>query len=175
MSSGRFSWIAVLLLSVIVGGCGADAGSTSLDAYVKKECAILVDFRDQMGQLTKEFAINIRDQAAMADTVQKIADLFRDTQLKADELGDAPNGEGTGGDEVEQAMRTLVDQLDKIANEMRAANSDQEVQAAVGRMNHAIMKAMTTAADWKKSHPTPELDRAKAAIPGCSDEPEPSG
>ena len=175
MGSGRFSCVAALLLSLIVSGCGANSENTSMDAYVHRECTLLIGFRDQMGRLTKEFATNMRDQSAMADTVQKIADLYREFLVKADELGDAPNGEGAGGEQVEQAARTLVDQLDKVANDIRDARSDNEVRAAVNRMNDAIMKATTAAADWDKDHPTPELDRAKAAIPGCSDKPELSG
>ena len=105
--------------------------------------------------------------------MQHIADLYDESIAKAHELGDPPNGEGTSdSDEVERAARSLVDELNKVATDISSAKTDDDVQAAIARMNDAIVQSTTTAAEWRKKHPTPELDRLKRAYPGCSDEPE---
>ena len=158
---------------LVLSGCGTgDSDQAALDDYVKKECVILIDFKDRMGSLTRDFATNIQDQAALADTVEDISKLYNEVLSKGDELGDPPNGEGVGGgDEVDKAARALVDNLHTIAGDIRAAKSDGEVLAAVAHLNDEVQKSMKVAADWKKQHPTPELDRAREAIPGCSDEP----
>jgi len=161
-------------LTLFLGSCNeSDTGKASLDDYVKKECAITVDFKDRLGRLTRDFATNAKDQTALAATVQDIADLYDELIAKDNELGDPPNGEGTSdSDEVERAARSLADELHKVATDIRTAKTDDDVQAAIARMNDAIVKSTTTAAEWKKKHPTPEIDRLEKAYPGCSDEPE---
>jgi hypothetical protein len=173
MGGARNASIAILsALAVVLGGCTSDTGKASLDDYVKKECAITVDFKDRLGHLTRDFATNAKDPTALADTVEQIADLYDELIAKGDELGDPPNGEGTDdGDEVERAGRSLVDELHGVATDIRTAKSDDDLQAGMTRMNNAIVKSTTTAAEWQKKHPTPELDRLKKAYPGCSDEP----
>jgi hypothetical protein len=145
----------------------------SLDDYVKKECAIIVDFNGRLSRLTRDFATNAKNQPALADTVQHMADLYDEMISKDGQLGDPPNGEG-GGDspEVEQAAKSLATALHAASTDIRDAKSNAEVKGAITRMNDAIAKSSTTAADWKKNHPTPEIDRLKKAIPGCSDMPE---
>ena len=175
MGSARKVTVAMLAaMAVVLSGCHAnDADTASLDDYVKKECAMTVDFKDRLGRLTRDFATSINDQTAMADTVQQIADLYDEVIVKDHELGDPPNGEGTSDSgEVERAVRFLVDELHKVAMDIRTAKTNEGVQAAIARMNDAIVKSTTTAAEWKKKHPTPEIDRLKKAYPGCSDEPQ---
>jgi hypothetical protein len=167
--------IAMLsLLTVVLSGChSSDTSGDALGDWVKKECAIVADFKDRLGHLTRDFATNAKDQTALADTVQKMADLYDEVMKKDDGLGDPPNGEGTGdGDELEKATRSLIDELHGVASDFRSAKSNADIQAAISRMNNAIAKSMTTAAEWKKNHPTPEIDRLEKAYPGCSDEPE---
>ncbi len=78
--------------------------NVSLDEYVKKECALTVDFKDRMAHLTHDFATNAKNQEALADTVQSIADLYDELLVKTKELGDSPNGEGKDDSgEVEQS------------------------------------------------------------------------
>jgi hypothetical protein len=175
MGGARKVTVAMLsAMTVILSGCDAnDTGNAALDDYVKKECAIIVDFKDRLGRLTRDFATNAKDQTALADTVQHIADLYDELIAKDHELGDPPNGEGTSdSDEVERAARSLVDELHKVATDIRSAKTNDDVQAAIARMNDAIVESTTTAAEWKKKHPTPEIDRLEKAYPGCSDEPE---
>jgi methyl-accepting chemotaxis protein len=175
MCGARKVTVAMLsAMAVVLSGCHAnDTGKASLDDYVKKECAITVDFKDRLGRLTRDFATNVNDQTAMADTVQHIADLYDEVIAKDHELGDPPNGEGTSdSDEVERAARSLVDALHKVATDIRTAKTNEDVQAAIARMNDAIVKSTTTAAEWKKKHPTPEIDRLQKAYPGCSVQPE---
>jgi hypothetical protein len=161
------------VLSLVLGGCGTgDSGQAAVDDYVKKECAILVDFKDRMGSLTRDFANNVHDQSALADTVEEMSKLYHELLAKSDELGEPPNGEGADGDdEVDRAARALADNLHAIAGDIRNAKSDAEVQSAVAHLNDEVLKSVRVAKDWKKQHPTPELDRAKKAIPGCADEP----
>ena len=169
--------VSVAILSALtsfLGGCNStDTGRPSLDEYVKKECAITVDFKDRLGRLTRDFATNAKDQSALADTVQNIANLYDELIAKDNELGDPPNGEGTAdSNEVERAARSLAHELHGVATDIRTAKTNDDVQTAITRMNNAIVKSTTTAAEWKKKHPTPELDRLEKAYPGCSDEPE---
>jgi methyl-accepting chemotaxis protein len=174
MSGARNSAVAMLSAFVVVlSGCSSsDTKSASLDEYVKKECALTVDFKDRMAHLTHDFATNAKNQEALADTVQSMADLYNELIAKDHELGDSPNGEGNDDSgEIDQAARSLVDTLGKVATDIRGAKNDAEAQAAMNRMNDAIVKSTTTAEKWQKSHPTPELDRLKKAYPGCSDEP----
>lgn len=174
MGSARKVSVAILsTLTLFLGGCNTrDPGNASLDDYVEKECAIIVEFKDQLGRLTRDFATNAKDQTALADTVQDMAELYDELIAKSNELGEPPNGEGTAdSDEVERAARSLADELHGVAVDIRTAKANDDVQAAIARMNDAIVKSTTTAAEWKKKHPTPELDRLKQEYPGCSDEP----
>jgi methyl-accepting chemotaxis protein len=174
MGGTRTRSVAILSAFIVVlSGCNSsDSKNVSLDEYVKKECALTVDFKDRMAHLTHDFATNAKNQEALADTVQSIADLYDELLAKTKELGDSPNGEGKDDSgEVEQAARSLADTLGKVATDIRGAKNDAEAQAAMNRMNDAIVKSTTTAEKWQKSHPTPELDRLKKAYPGCSDEP----
>lgn len=173
MAGVRNRSVAILsALTVVLSGCDAsDTGTVSLEEYVKRECTLLVDFNDRMAHLTRDLATKSKDQAALADTVQRMADLYHELIVKSEELGDSPNGEGKDDSgEVEQAARSLADTLDEVATDIRNAKNNDEAQAAIGRMNDAIVESMTTAAEWEKTHPTPELDRLKEAYPGCSDE-----
>jgi methyl-accepting chemotaxis protein len=173
---GGWQILSTAILSTLAlgfAGCGANnTDQMSLDDYVKKSCAITVDFNDRLGRLTHDFATNAKNQNALAGTVQDMADLYDELIIKSDELGDSPNGEGTGDDaEVEQAVKSLATELRAVSTDIRDAKSNGEVKAAISRMNDAIVKSTATAADWQKKHPTPELDRLKKAIPGCSDTP----
>lgn len=165
--------VMVSALTVVLNGCTAvDTEPMSVEEYVMRECAITVDFKDRLGVLTRDFATKFKNRAALADTVQAMSDLYEEVLVKSEELGDPPNGEGTDdGGEVEQAARTLVVELDKAATDIRGATTDDEVQAAIGRMNDTILKSANIAAEFKKNQPTPELDELKKAHPGCSDEP----
>ena len=83
MGSARKVTVAMLAaMAVVLSGCHAnDADTASLDDYVKKECAMTVDFKDRLGRLTRDFATSINDQTAMADTVQQIADLYDEVRI----------------------------------------------------------------------------------------------
>lgn len=164
----------ILALIVVLGGCSTKAaGDSALEDYVKKECAIVVDLRNRLAGLTRDLVDNSKDQAALADTVQDIANAYDENIAKGKQLGDPPNGEGTGDDaEVEQAAKNLSDVLGQVATDIRTAKTNAEVQAAMAHMNDTILKSTTVAADYKRAHPTPEIDRLEKAIPGCSDAPE---
>ena len=57
MGGARKVIIAILsALTVVLSGCDAnDTGTAALDDYVKKECAIIVDVKDRLGRLTRDF------------------------------------------------------------------------------------------------------------------------
>jgi hypothetical protein len=158
-----------------LSGCGGDHSATStrsLDDYVKAECAMLADFRDQFQKLVHDFVANIRNQPAMADTVSAMGDLYQGMITKTDELGDPPNGEGVGGDaEARAAVESASAQFHDIASSIRAAKTDTEIQAAIARVQHLSEQMVKQGADLKKKYPTPEIDKAKQAVPGCSDSP----
>lgn len=166
--------IAVLSASTMLFcSCATDdTRSSSLADYVQRECAITVDFNNRFGHLTREFADKFGDQAALAATVRDIASLYEEVIAKAKELGDPPNGEGVGDDEhVEQAARSLVEELHAVATDIETASTEDGVRAAINRMNDAIVESSNIAAEWRNAHPTPELDSLKKTYPGCSDEP----
>jgi hypothetical protein len=168
-----FSIAVVSASAVLVCSCTtADTSTSSLADYVQRECAITVDFNDRFGHLTRDFADKFGDQTALAATVRDIAILYEEVIAKAEELGDPPNGEGVGGEEeVEQAARSLVGELHAVASDIESASTEDDVRAAINRMNNAIVESANAAAEWKNEHPTPELDSLKKAHAGCSDEP----
>ena len=59
---------------------------------------------------------------------------------------------------------------------MRAARNKTQVwpsdiQAALSKLQSVVERAAKPAAKLKKKYPSPKIDRARKAIPGCSDEP----
>ena len=160
---------AVVLL---LGGCGGSSGSgggMTLDEYVKEECAILIDFKGQLQQLTHDLMSNLHNQAALADTVSAMADLYDEMLAKSEKLGDAPNGENVG-DEATDAVKSVAKQLHDIASSIRTAKTDSDIQVALSKFQDVVEGSAKQGAELKKKYQTPEIDRAKQAIPGCSDE-----
>jgi hypothetical protein len=173
----RASLCAALSAVVLaLAGCGADTGNDSsgiaLDEYVKQSCAILIDFNDRFQKLLHDFAANNRNQTALADTVSAMGDLYDELLVKSQKLGDPPNHEGVAGDEeAEAAMKSAVSQFHDIASSIRAAKTDSDIAAAVDRLTDTATRMATQGAELKKKYPTPELDRAMKAIPGCNNTP----
>jgi PBP1b-binding outer membrane lipoprotein LpoB len=167
---GLVAVLAALALA-IVGCSGGGNERNSLDEYVKKECAILIDYQNRLAQLTHDLMTNANNQAALADTVSGIAKLNDEMIAKDHALGDAPNGEKVG-DEVEQATRSLVNDLNNVASDVRTAKTDEDLSTALAHFNEVLQRAAQQGAKFKQKYPTPQLDRAKQKIPGCSDEPK---
>ena len=84
MGGARNTAVAILSAFIVVlSGCSSsDTKNASLDEYVKKECALTVDFKDRMAHLTHDFATNAKNQEALADTVQSMADLYNELIAK---------------------------------------------------------------------------------------------
>jgi len=131
---------------------------------------MLIDFKTRFQKLTQDLMANIHNQTALADTVSAMADLYDEMLAKGKKLGDAPNGENVG-DEATEEVKSVVNQLRDIASSIRTAKTDGDIQAALSKFQDVVEQAAKQGAELKKKYPTPEIDRAKKAIPGCSDEP----
>lgn len=164
---------AASALVLVFAGCGAghdSGGGRTLGEYVKEECALMADFNDRFQKLLHDFTANIRNQTAEADTVDAFGDLYDEMSVKSKKLGDPPNGEGVGGDaEAEAVMKSVVAQFHDIASSIRAAKTDSDLQAAVAKVPDLSERMVKQGAEMKTKYPTPQLDQARKAVPGCSE------
>ena len=165
----------VTALALVLAGCGAGHDNNSgsgrtLDEYVKEECTLMTDFNDRFQKLLHDYTANSRNQTALADTVDAFGNLYDDMWVKSEKLGDPPNGEGVGGDAEAQAVaKSAVSQFHDIASSIRAAKTDTHLQAAVAKVPDLAQRMVKQGAEMKKKYPTPELDQARKAVPGCSE------
>ena len=163
---------AASALVLVLVGCGAGhesgSGGRTLDEYVKEECTLMADFNDRFQRLLHDFAANSRSQTALADTVDAFGDLYDDMWVKSKKLGDPPNGEGVDA-EAEAVAKSAVAQFHDIALSIRAAKTDNDLQAAVAKVPDLAERMVKQGAEMKTKYPTPELDQARKAVPGCSE------
>jgi hypothetical protein len=133
---------------------------------------VLIDFNDRFQKLLHDFFANMRNQAALADTVSAMGDLYDEVLAKSDKLGDPPNDKGGDGDaEAEDFAKSASRQFHEIASSIRTAKTDTDIQAQVTKLGDLSERMVAKGAELKKKYPNPELDQAKKAVPGCGDLP----
>lgn len=164
---------AALAAALTLSGCQQSSEqptdtATSLEEYAKQDCEISMDGTRRLAELNNDVLKQISHPEILADTVVKMAQVFRDIADKGERLGDAPNGEGAGGTSAAVvALRQLATDLDESASGFRASKSDADHAAALTEFQKTLASAGPTVAEFKSKYPTPKLDEVEKAIPGC--------
>ncbi|HEX5145021.1 MAG TPA: hypothetical protein VFW21_14245, partial [Mycobacterium sp.] len=149
---------------------GHDTGGRTLGDYAKAECDLMADYTDHFQKLLHDFTANMRNQAALADTVAAFGDAQQDMLAKSDALGDPPNGEGVAGDAEAKALtKSAVQQFHDLASSIRVAETEADIRTGVSKVTDLAVRLGQQGAELKKKYPTPELEKARMAIPGCSE------
>ena len=161
-----------------VAGCGGghdNGGGKTVDEYVKQECAFMADFNGKFQKLLHEYTVNAvnanksaANQTALADTVDAIGNLYDDFRVKSKELGDSPTGEDRG-DDAEAVVKTAIAQFHDIASSIRVATTASDLEAAAAKIPQLAERMVKQGAEMKAKNPTPKLDEARKAVPGCSE------
>ena len=122
--------------------------------------------------LQDEIKENVGYPAVWGDTVSKVAKLLGDAAVKAEALGDPPNGEAAGSTKAAaDVMRSTAEDLERIASSLRTATTDEQIGAAVNDFMNAFGEMQTFLDQSESKYPSPQLDAEEKKIPGCSKEP----
>ncbi|MDH6244430.1 hypothetical protein [Mycobacterium sp. OTB74] len=175
--------LGVAAVAVALTGCGGgsathgagpstSAAPMSLAEYAKRDCAMSADFTPKMLALQAEIKENIGYPAVLGDTVSKVAKLLGDLAAKAEALGDPPNGEAVGSMKAgADVMRSTAEHLERIASNLRAATTDEQIGAAVNDFMNAFGGMQTFMDQADSKYPSPKLDAEENKIPGCAKKP----
>ncbi|MFI9503372.1 hypothetical protein [Nocardia sp. NPDC052566] len=150
----------------------------NLDDYARTVCKAESEYKNSAAGLFRkllEKAIVPNGQPALADAIDGFARLLDDLAVKNEEFGDPPNGEGAG------RAKALADDQRRTAREVRSiaeatrTTESANVKQMLTDLKQTLLGGATRETEVLQKYPTPELDSAKRAIPGCVDsEPAPS-
>ncbi|MBH0776623.1 hypothetical protein [Nocardia bovistercoris] len=165
--------VASVIVAVAIGGCGGDPPAVGLDEYVRAECEISMRYQGRMQDLTRRMleTTGPAAQTGLADIASDMSALFYGLADETEALGNAPNGENAldSRESLTETRRTAQELADS-ATRIRAAGSEGEQTAAFENFQQVLVTAGRRGAEMQaKSAPTPELDRARRAVPGCAD------
>ena len=126
-----------------------------------------------MSAVLDETMKNVNDLSAMGTSAAGISQVFKDTAVKIEELGDPPNGEGKGAAQAgADQMRSMADQIDQSAARLQTAETSEEILAEVSKLqlvlNQIGGQGSSYISEFKAKYPTPELDAIEKTIPGCT-------
>ncbi|MGW6730723.1 hypothetical protein ACWF9G_32895 [Nocardia sp. NPDC055029] len=161
------------IVSVALGGCGSGTDAVGLDDYVRSECEITIRYQARMHELARRIleSTGPATQTQLADVATEMARLFDELAEESEELGEPPNGETTGNaEEVLAATRQTATELADSATRLRSATSAAELTAALDGFQQVLARGGTRGRELRQQEaPTPELDEARKAIPGCEE------
>jgi hypothetical protein len=142
----------------------------TLDAYAQQDCTLKMDFQVKVEPLLRDLSASGAHPSSAADTLSSMSKLLDDAAAKVEELGDPPNGEGEGGAKAGADMiRSMAKDYDRLATAIRTAETDDELEAAFDEAQQVFSRFGPLLREYQQKYPTPELDEAEKAIPGCTD------
>ncbi|MET9212357.1 MULTISPECIES: hypothetical protein [Actinomycetes] len=162
-----------MLAAVLLSGCGSGEEVNSLDAYVRSECEITMRTQTRLHDLSRRMMEvgGPTIQTDLATIIAEMARAYEDLLADVEKLGAPPNGESSGTDEqAVAATRLSARELADSANRIRSATSQEALDSAFEDFQQVLAAIATRGLELQQQQkqPTPELDKARAAVPGCA-------
>jgi hypothetical protein len=121
-----------------------------------------------MHALEQELMNNMSQPSLLADSVSRIAQLYRDLAAKTDELGDPPNGEGKGGASAgAEVLRSFAKQIEQISADIRSTKTRDDLAVNFNKYSQTLSNVGPTIHEFKAKYSAPELEKVEKGIPGC--------
>lgn len=164
---------ALAIVAVALGGCGSGTDTVGLDDYVRSECEIAIRYQARMHELARRMleSTGPSTQTQLTDIAAEMSRLFVELADESEKLGEPPNGETTGNaQEALAATRQTATELADSATRLRSATSAAELTVALDDFQQVLARAGMRGTELRQQQaPTPELDEARKAVPGCEE------
>ena len=130
-----------LALAALAAGCGGDDQS-SAEGWADGVCSAFADWRDAVTEAGESLQAGSLDEDSLRDAVDELQDA---TDTFAEDLRDLPELDTEAGEEAQQTVDELAENVDKTKEDVRTIVGDSEGKGVQGVLEAGAAIATTLA------------------------------